>query len=121
MKLTKANFRLYAMKVYDHPLCLNEEEFDEDLMKLTRIRKSLSHYRSGYSDNIHTIINNFIAFYNVFEHHGATDLLFFRLEEDQYPYANAVLTFLSLPVGPGKYHRELHEELINKFGNPRKQ
>lgn len=119
MKLTQDTFRLYAMKVYDHPLCLNETEFDEDLLKLTKIRKSLSHYRSGYSSNVHTIINNFIAFYNVFEHHGATELLFFRLAEDQYPYANAVLSYLSLPTGPGGVHDALYQDITELFGNIR--
>lgn len=119
MKLTQDTFRLYAMKAYDHPMCLNEHEFDEDLMKLTKIRKSLSHYRSGYSSNVHTIINNFISFYNVFEHHRATELLFFRLTEDQYPYANAVLMYLCLPMGPGTTNETLYLEIVDQFGNPR--
>lgn len=116
MKLTNSTFRLYAAKVYDHPMCLNESEFRQDLDKITKIRKSLTHYRSGYSNNVHIIVNNFIAFYNVFEHHGATQLLFFRLSEEQYPYANAVLSFLSLPTGPGPRHATLYDELMELFG-----
>lgn len=118
MKLTSNNFRLYAMQAYDNPMCLSEQEFDEDLAKLTKLRKSISHYMSGYSTNIHTIINNFIAYYNVFERHCATKMLFFRLDAEQYPFANAVLKFLSLPQSDNKYNEELYLQLVKEFGEP---
>lgn len=117
MKLTRSNYRLYAAKYYDHPMCLDEAEFRRDLNKTCNIRKCLSHYRSGYLSNVHIIVNYVISFYNVFEHHGATELLFFRLAPEQYEYANAVLMFLSLPTGKGSYNESLYNDLIELFGD----
>lgn len=113
--LTEKTFRIYAMKAYDNPYCLSEDEFDEDLKKIRTIKKMISHESTNDSSNIRLLVNYFISFYNVFDHADATEILFFKLESHHKPYANAILTFLSLPIGDGGVNTEFYDQIEEEF------
>lgn len=99
------------MKAYDNPYCLSESEFEGDLKKIRTIKKMISHEAADDSSNIRLLVNYFISFYNVFEHVAATEILFFKLEPHHKPYTNAVLTFLSLPIGDGGLNTEFYDQV----------
>lgn len=103
------------MKAYDNPYCLSEQEFEEDLKKIRTIKKMISHEASDDSSNIRLLVNYFISFYNVFDRSSATDILFFRLESRHKPYANAVLTFLSLPIGDGGINTDFYDQIEEEY------
>lgn len=98
MKLTKQNYRVFAAHYYDNPLCVNEAEFDDDLFKVTSIKKLVTSIVIGIPYNLQLILNQVVCFYNVFEHQAATQLLEFKMSDEHIPYMNSVLTFLSFPL-----------------------
>lgn len=116
MKLTESNFRLYAAKSYDNPFCLTEAEFESDLFKASMIKKLITNYLSLGKDNTRLLVNTVISFFNVFEHHAATEILRFKLFDHQVEYANSVLLFLSLPmIGSQAFNSEFLIEVRNVY------
>src|SRR5699024_1813943 len=111
MILTDDTFKLYAAKHYDNPFCFNQNEFEEDLARISTIKRIVSWDLSGYSAlNVRLFINNIISFYNVFKHKQASELLGFRLDnEQQVRVCNAALYYLNLPlIGNKEYDIIMH-------------
>lgn len=116
MNLTASTFNLYAAKHYDNPYCFNEEEFYSDLKRIGTIKRMISWLNSREEVNIHLLINNVISFYNVFEHHAASKLLEFKMDESHYPKMNSLLYFLSLPlIHDGNYDIIFHRRIAQEF------
>lgn len=116
MELTLDTFTLYAAKHYDNPYCFNEEEFHSDLKKIGTIKRMISRLNSGEEVNVHLLVNSFISFYNVFEHHAASNLLQFKMDETHYEKANSILYFLSLPlIFDGSYDIIFHRRIAQHF------
>jgi hypothetical protein len=116
MILTQENFFVFAAKHYDNPYCFTESEFQEDLKKISTIKRMIMWMDSPVNVNIHLIINNIISFYNVFDHHAGSQMLEFRTEEHHHSRLNAFLCFLSLPlVGDQEYDLVLHRRIAQEF------
>lgn len=115
MKLTEKNFKLYAMQAYDNPYCLSEDEFLSDLGRIRTIKKMITHEANGNGMNTRLLVNHFISFFNVFKHIQATEILFFRLDDHHKPYANAILTFLNLPIGDGGVDEEFYDSIDQEY------
>lgn len=118
MVLTEETFKLYAAKFYDNPYCFNESEFEEDLARISTIKRIISWDLSGYSElNIRLFINNIISFYNVFKHKQASELLEFRLDnKEQIKVCNSALYYLNLPLmGSKEYDIIVHRKIAKEI------
>ena len=117
MELTKENFNVYAATNYDNPFCLSEDEFKDDLKQLTTIKRMMSKYINNGEANLRLLINNVIIFYNVFDHHAATQMIQLKANQEQIQYFNAVLSFLSFPmlIPPEDINEELLLRLREEF------
>lgn len=116
MELTEQNFMIYAAKHYDNPWCFNEEEFFQDLKKISTLKRMIAWMNNGEDINIHLAINNMVCFYNVFEHHAASRMLEFKTKESHWPKMNAILFFLSFPlIGDKKFDVVFHRRITQEF------
>lgn len=104
MQLTHENYRVYAARHYDNHSCISEKEFLEDLNKVSVIKRLVSRYMNGENINIRMLVNIFITYYNVFDHHCATRLIEYKVDEPQIPYINSILAYLSMPLIDGDIH-----------------
>jgi hypothetical protein len=97
MKLLKDTFILYAMRHYDNPHCLGTEEFNDDLDRISYIKRLFKRYNASKnleSLRIRLVLNHLITFYNVFEPKAATEILFFKLDEELWPILKTFLIYL---------------------------
>lgn len=116
ISLTQDNFFVYAAKHYNNPYCFNESEFHEDLKRISTIKRMIMWMEGSMKVNVHLVINNIISFYNVFEHHAASNLLMFKTDERHHARLNSFLCFLSLPlVGNKEYDIVLHRKITKEF------
>lgn len=77
--IVEQNFVLVAAKAYDNPACHSVEEFQEDLMKFTYIKRLFIKYRDKGELRERLVLNHLIVVFNLFGAE-ATRLLFFKLE-----------------------------------------
>ena len=80
MKLEENTFTLYATKYYDNPHCNSIEEFEEDLKRLSYIKKLFAKYKQSGDINERLVLNHIIVIYNCFGSNG-TNMLFMKLEK----------------------------------------
>ena len=93
-ELNEDNFLLFAIKNYENPQAVTKEDFDKDLNHFKYIKRLLKRYKHNGELKSHLLINHFILLYNIFGN-AATPMLFFKLDEDLWPYLKSFLIFLN--------------------------
>ena len=79
--LTELNFELYAAKFYDNPNCLDVEDFNDDLNRISYIKRLFKRYRNTGEIKERLVLNHLTVLYNVFYHEACTRMLVLRLNE----------------------------------------
>ena len=93
-KLTAKNFMLFAAKNYQNPLCIDEEEFQEDLKRFKYIKRLLNRYRAGGELSERLILNHLIVLLNVFGHEATVEMLALKIELEHWPALKPFLVYL---------------------------
>ena len=93
-ELNEDNFLLFAIKNYENPQALTKEDFDRDVNYFKYIKRLLKKYRSSGELKSHLLLNHFIFIYNIFGN-AATPMLFYKIEEELWPYLKSFLIFLN--------------------------
>lgn len=86
MVINDGNFLLVAMHHYQNPSCVSIEEFQEDLKRITYIKKLLIKPEK----NVRLLLNHIIIFFNVFGDVGLY-LLLHKVDRDLW---GSLVTFL---------------------------
>ena len=101
-QLNDDNYLMFAIKNYENPQAVTQEDFYEDLKKFKYIKRLLKRYQKTGELKTHLLLNHFICLYNVFDD-AATPLLFFKIEDNYWPVMKAFLLFLDrLPLSLNK-------------------
>ena len=93
--LNEKNFLLFAMQHYNNPLCVDVEEFNDDLRKIKYIKRLFNQYHTEGTLKERLILNHLIVFYNVFPVRAATRILFLKIDEVFWPMLKTFLLYLS--------------------------
>ena len=92
--LTPENINMFAMKHYDNPSCVDEQEFLDDMKRFKYLKRLFRKYDTSKDLKMRLIINHIIVLANVFGVDAATTLLFFKIEKSHWPILKAFLIFL---------------------------
>ena len=104
--LNKDNFILFAIKFYENPIASTQEEFEQDLNKFKYIKRCLKKYHNSGKINTHLLLNHILVILNCWND-AAIPMLFYKLDEDCWPYLKSFLLYLNrIPDYP---HTSLHE------------
>jgi len=92
--LNEDNFLMYAMKCYDNNSA-TLEEFEEDLKRLSYLRRLLHRYHVDDVLRERLILNHLIILFNVFGIEGGLKMTFFKIDQAYWPYLKTFLIFLN--------------------------
>ena len=92
-ELNEDNYMMFAIKYYDNPQAVTQEDFYEDLKKFKYIKRLLKRYQKSGELKSHLLLNHFICLYNVFDD-AATPLLFFKIDRELWSVLKTFLVFL---------------------------
>jgi len=92
-ELNDDNYILFAIKYYDNPQAVTQEDFFEDLNRFKYIKKLLRKYVKTGDLKISLLINHFIIVFNIFNE-AALPLLFFKIERELWSPLKTFLMFL---------------------------
>ena len=95
LELTDVNFVAYAKHHYRNQYCFSEEEFNNDLKKIRYIKILINRYRDTKVLQERLLLNHFITMGNVFAIEGLVRMLFYKVEEENYPILKTYLKFLN--------------------------
>ena len=99
-ELNETNYIMFAIKHYENPRAVTQEDFYEDLKRFKWIKRLLKRYQTNGTLKSHLLINHFIILYNVFGE-AATPLLFFKIDRELWPVIKSFVVYLGrLPEFP---------------------
>ena len=99
-ELNEDNYVMYAIKHYENPHAVTQDDFYEDLKRFKWIKRLLKRYQTTGILKSHLLINHFIILYNVFGE-AATPLLFFKIDRELWPVVKTFVVYLGrLPEYP---------------------
>jgi len=99
-ELNEENYIMFAIKHYDNPQAVTQEDFFEDMKRFKWIKRILNKYKNTGELNVHLLINHFMVLYNVFGE-AATPLLFFKLNKELWSVLKTFILYLErLPEYP---------------------
>lgn len=92
--LTDDNLLIYAMKCYNSPNCIISE-FEDDYKRLKYIKRLIKKYKLTRDLRERLILNHIIVLSNVFGTEATVRMLFFKVDEEDYPILKPFLIFLN--------------------------
>lgn len=93
VELNEDNFLVYAIKHYYNPGSMGMSDLEEDLKRIKYVKRLLNRYKKTGDASERLILNHLVVLYNVFED-AATDMLFYKLEEEYWPELKTYLVYL---------------------------
>ena len=93
--LTNSNFTLYAMKFYDNPQCLSEDDFYNDIKILKYLKRLFNRYNLSGELKTRLILNHLIMFTNVFPPQVASRILFLKIPREHWSVLKTFLDYLN--------------------------
>ena len=111
-ELNEETFVLFAIKHYENPQAVTEEDFHKDLNHFKYIKRLLKRYKSTAILKTHLLINHFIVLYNIFGD-ATTPMLFYKIEPDLWSSMKTFILFLNrLPDYPKCY---IHDIEVDEY------
>jgi hypothetical protein len=111
-ELNEDNFLLFAIKNYENPQAVTEEDFHKDLNHFKYIKRLLKRYKLYGTLKTHLLINHFIVLYNIFGD-ATTPMLFYKIEKELWSPMKTFILFLNrLPEYPKCY---IHNVRIDDY------
>lgn len=106
--LNDDNFLIYAAKCYDRPHIL-QSEFEDDLRHIKYVKRLFRKYRQTGEFKERLILNHVIILSNVFGVEATVNMLFLKVDHEDYPLLKTILIFLNympdrLSLSFNKYH-----------------
>ena len=92
-ELNKDNFLLFAIKNYNNPTCLTQEDFEEDLRRFKYVKRWLKKYHESGTINSHLLLNHIIVIFNCWDD-AAIPMFFYKIEREHWEYLKSFLIFL---------------------------
>ena len=109
-ELNDSNYLLFAIKNYDNPQAVTQDDFYDDLKRIKYIKRLLKRYRNTGELRTHLILNHFIVLFNVFGDAGVP-LLFFKLDKELWTCTKSFLTYLGrIPDYPRTEQNSIHDD-----------
>jgi hypothetical protein len=99
-ELNEENYIIFAIKHYENPQAVTQEDFFEDMKRFKWIKRLLNKYKNTGDLNTHLIINHFMSLYNVFGE-ATTPLLFYKINKELWGVLKTFVLYLGrLPEYP---------------------
>jgi hypothetical protein len=111
-ELNEETFVLFAIKHYENPQAVTEEDFHKDLNHFKYIKRLLKRYKSTGILKTHLLINHFIVLYNIFGD-ATTPMLFYKIDNALWSSMKTFILFLNkLPDYPKCY---IHDVEVDEY------
>ena len=93
-ELNKDNFLIFAIKYYDNPTSLTEDDFHEDLKRFKYVKRWLKKYHETGDMNSHLLLNHIIVIFNCWND-AAVPMFFYKVDPIYWSYIKSFLVYLN--------------------------
>ena len=92
-ELNEDNYIIFAIKNYENPQAITQDDFFEDMKRFKWIKRLLNKYKNTGELNVHLIVNHFMVLYNVFGE-STTPLLFYKINKELWGVLKTFVLYL---------------------------
>jgi len=114
-ELNEENFLLFAANNYNNRQCTSTEEFYEDLSRFKYIKRLLSRYEQEGVLQERLLLNHIVVLYNVFGIPAANKMVWYKIEEKNWPIIKPILIYLNYIDDKEKVEVPLNELVVEKL------
>ena len=114
--LTPENINMFAIKHYNNPSCVDEQEFLDDMKRFKYLKRLFRKYDTSKELKMRLIINHIIILANVFGVEAATTLLFFKIEKNHWSILKTFLIFLHYMPENDLVEVPINHQVMGKLG-----
>tara|TARA_B100000530_G_scaffold3465_1_gene2878 strand:- start:191 stop:559 length:369 start_codon:yes stop_codon:yes gene_type:complete len=114
--LTPENINMFAIKHYNNPSCVDEQEFLDDMKRFKYLKRLFRKYDTSKELKMRLIINHIIILANVFGVEAATTLLFFKIEKNHWSILKSFLIFLHYMPENDLVEVPINHQVMGKLG-----
>ena len=114
--LTPENINMFAIKHYNNPSCVDEQEFLDDMKRFKYLKRLFRKYETSRELKARLIINHIIILSNVFGVDAATTLLFFKIEKNHWSILKTFLIFLHYMPENDLIQVPINHQVMGKLG-----
>ena len=115
-KLTSENINMFAIKHYDNPSCVDEQEFLDDMKRFKYLKRLFRKFDTTKELKSRLIINHIIILANVFGIDAATTLLFFKIDRQHWPLLKTFLVFLHYMPEKDMIDIRINQRVMGELG-----
>ena len=115
-ELTSENINMFAIKHYDNPHCIDEQEFLDDMKRFKYLKRLFRKYDTTKELKSRLIINHIIILANVFGIDAATTLLFFKIDRKHWPILKTILVFLHYMPENDMTDIRINQKVMSELG-----
>lgn len=94
--LTEKNFELFAIRNYYNPICVDEDEFYEDLNRFKYIKRLITRYKESDSPAVNLLLNHIVIIMNVFGVQNGIQMLEFKIKKEDWNIIKPFLIYLKV-------------------------
>lgn len=110
-ELNDSNYMMFAIKHYENPQAVTQDDFLEDMKRFKYIKRLLKKYKNSGDLKSHLLINHFIILYNVFDD-AATPLLFYKIDRELWQVLKSFMIFLGrVPEYPKSIINDIYPDI----------
>jgi hypothetical protein len=110
-ELNKDNFLIFAIKYYDNPTSLTEDDFHEDLKRFKYVKRWLKKYHETGDMNSHLLLNHIIVIFNCWND-AAVPMFFYKIDPIYWSYMKSFLVYLNrVSEYPITGLHDIHEDI----------
>ena len=110
-ELNESNYIMFAIKNYENPQAITQEDFYEDMKRFKWVKRLLNKFKNTGDLNVHLVMNHFIILYNVFGD-ATTPMLFYKIEKELWDVMKTFVIFLNkMPDHPKSHIHDIPVDL----------
>lgn len=94
--LSEKNFELFAIRNYYNPICVDEDEFYDDLNRFKYIKRLITRYKESNSPAVNLMLNHVVIVLNVFGVEAGIKMLEFKVNKEDWNIIKPFLIYLKV-------------------------
>jgi hypothetical protein len=94
--LSEKNFELFAIRNYYNPICVDEDEFYDDLNRFKYIKRLITRYKESDSPAVNLLLNHIVIVINVFGVSAAIKMLEYKINKEDWNIIKPFLIYLKV-------------------------
>ena len=116
--LNEENFLLYAAKHYYNPICMDAEEFYEDVNRFKYLKRLVKRYEDGGKLSVNLILNHLVVIFNVFGIDSGLRMLEYKVFTDEsLPILKPFLIYLKVIPNDKYTGTAMNETVVEELRN----